>query len=272
MDNFWEGFEKKGNAKVRKGAWIGMLAGGGLATVYAQHVANQAMDKFKNHKGAVDAREAFDKIKHLSPGTELVTEKELRKHIKSMKGIWHKHTLSQYADLLSKGNAFASHPELGGINLLMPEILREKKIIMCGNRVHPSVLAHEMGHIVDYDEISRKPFFKKFLSKYIRGVVGREEDAWKKAPGKGHEELQGDALKTYKTSVYGLPLGMGVGALLGGLVGAKLHKRAEEDPILEWETESVEADKKAKNKKEPGPDLTTMLHGFPPDTYWRSWP
>ena len=68
----------------------------------------------------------------------------------------------------------------------------------------------------------------------------------------------------------------GGAGILGGAGGYGLHKlrdkSASQDPISEWETESVEADKKAKNKKEPGPDLTTMLHGFPPDTYWRSWP
>lgn len=50
------------------------------------------------------------------------------------------------------------------------------------------------------------------------------------------------------------------------------YKRAE-GPIEEWQSESEEADREArKDKKEPGPSLTTERHGFPPDTYWRSWP
>lgn len=49
------------------------------------------------------------------------------------------------------------------------------------------------------------------------------------------------------------------------------YKRAE-DVIGDWEEESREESEKAKQKKEPTPSITTMLHGMPPDTYWRSWP
>lgn len=49
------------------------------------------------------------------------------------------------------------------------------------------------------------------------------------------------------------------------------HKRAE-DVMEDWQEQSKEENEKAKQKKEPMPSLATMLHGMPPDQYWRSWP
>lgn len=223
MREFWKGFEKKAVSKnTGLGIYFGSLAGVGLATAYIQHDVNKTLKGFKEHDGNVDARKSFAKIKHLSPDTELVTESELRKKIKGEGGFLRKRQLESFADALSKGNAFAYHPEIGGLHIMVPDFMRNKKIIMSADKVHPSVLAHEMGHVIDYDEIGKKPAFKKFVSKYLRGTVGRETAAWDKAPGNGHEELKVPALRSYKNVAYGLPIAAGVGGILGGLIGRKL--------------------------------------------------
>jgi len=271
MDSFWEGFEKRAIHTV-DGVRIGAVAGALLGGGYSYYVAHKAMGEFKNHKGAVDAHEAFNKIKHLSPGTKLVTESELRKHVDGMEGFYHKHMLKNYAELLGKGNAFAYHPEMGGLDFAIPDIIKGQKVIMSADKVHPSILAHEMGHIIDFEEISKRPKLKRLVEKHLRGTVKREEEAWNKAPGKGHDHLRDVALNTYKTGVYGVPLAVGAGGFLGGLIG-HLSKRAS-DPISEWQDESSEVDKKAKKvgEKEQPPDPLTILQGSIPDTSWRGCP
>lgn len=48
------------------------------------------------------------------------------------------------------------------------------------------------------------------------------------------------------------------------------YKRA--DILHDWQEESEQADKDAKQKKEPAPDMLRMLGSMPPDQYWRPWP
>ena len=147
-----------------------------------------------------------------------MTESDLNKEIKKEKDLGNAAILQSLRDSLEHSNAAALHPEMipGFAKKHLPAALRDKKIVFSADRVNPSTLAHEVGHILDFDEIAKKPFLNKFMSKYFRSNISAEESAWKNAPGKINEKTKEEALGTYRRA-RNYPL---IGMLVGGALGA----------------------------------------------------
>lgn len=269
MQSFWDGFEKRASVEDAAilgigGALIGTTLGGIGGAILFPSKYKEFVAKLKNHGGVVDAKDAFKKIKHLSPETELYTYTDLKDLAKKEKDPTHKAVYTVLAKKLEDGNAGAIHP----INITpfikanTPKRLTETPVIICGDKVHPDVLAHEMGHIIDFDEVSKKGRVKKFLDLSLTTTVSREERAWDKAPGATNEFREG-AVGTYKTVAKRRNFSLAVAAL-GGIAGALMGKSASQ--LDEWVAESGEVKKK---RERNDTDPVELSSGFTPDTYRR---
>lgn len=210
---FFVGFNKR----AASASLIGTTLGGAIGSILANKKNTETMESFLTNPKKVDAREAFDKIKNYSKGTKLVTRSELNTLIDKQKTISDVSVLQAFRDALEHGNAMALHPEMArGLEHHLPKEFRNKKVIFSADKVHPTVLAHEVGHIIDFEELKNSSFFKRLFKKHLRSTVGEEEAAWGRAPGEIDETIKEDALNTYKRA-RNWPI---LGILAGGLAGA----------------------------------------------------
>lgn len=224
---FWSGFYKKAASgdSIRHGTVIGTGLGYGLGALLAGHQNKKVFEKWRQEPGRKDAKTQFEKIKDLSPKVQLITESDLNRMIKKEKDL---KTVSAYQGLrnaLEHGNAMALHPEMVPklLKWMLPEKLRDKKVIFAADKVHPSTLAHEMGHIIDFDEVGKSGFLKKFYKKNLRSTMKTEVAAWEKAPGEKHDQAREEALSTYRRGLR-YPV---IGAIGGGLIGAAIGSQLE---------------------------------------------
>lgn len=207
---FWAGFKKQGSLAV-----IGASAGMGIGGVLANRENQKVLDEFRGTKGK-DAKTLFEGMrKELPKGTVLITRSDLHKLIDKEKSSNKAQILQGLRNGLELGNAMALHPDMISrfMKGFIPDSIKDKKIIFSSDKVHPSIFAHEAGHIIDFDE-KRGPF-KKFYKDYIRGTLAMEQAAWEKAPGKNHDEIKEKAISTYKRA-RNYPI---IGALAGGIMG-----------------------------------------------------
>lgn len=209
--NFWGGFEKRGSFTA-----IGSMAGMTVGTAIANNQNKKVLEEFRGAKGK-DAKTLFNAMKSdLPKGTILITRSDLHKLIDKEKDMGKAQVLQALRNNLELGNAMALHPDMvsGLMKRFLPESIRDRKIIFSSDKVHPSIMAHEAGHIVDFDE--KHGPFKNFYRKYLRGTLAIEQAAWEKAPGKNHDEIKEKAISTYKKA-RNYPI---IGALAGGVLGA----------------------------------------------------
>lgn len=220
MRSFWLGFEKNAG-------WRGLLLPAvlGLAGSYAGGYlagkkSSELLEAVKNHQDKKDAKALFKVIGKSVPDLHLFTASDLSKEIEKEKNPQHKKNLGYLRDALKAGNAFASYPTETFFSNDLPPVLRGKKIVGTGDQTHPSQMAHEIGHIIDFDEAAKAPALKRFYRKFLRSQAAEEEAAWSKAPGEIDTKIRDEALRSYRRSRnYVL-----TGALAGGGLGAAINK------------------------------------------------
>lgn len=207
----------------------GIAAGVGIGGMYAAYKASQFVDKnmIQNKHEHVDARKLFHSMKEgLPKDTTLMTSTELHNKVKAARtademNFW------QLMRAHSEGNAAAIPAdatkgflfELGQkipLALKIPDEIKGRNVIISDDKVHPAILAHEVGHIIDFD-ITEKGGIPTKLKNALSLPFRAERAAWDLAPKKGihparMEEIRKGALSTYYGSL-GYPL-------LGGALGA----------------------------------------------------
>lgn len=250
--NFWNGFNKQADPIV--GATIGATIGAILAAKKNMKWVEEHM--LGKQKGNVDSKKMFNEIKsHLPKDTVLMTNSDLHKKVKSAKDY---KTMQFYQHMrqATEGNAAALPKRITSSALIkrqIPEEFHNKNIIIADDKVHPAVLAHEAGHIIDFNEVDNLPFLKRVFKKAFHGTVSKEEAAWDKAPQKdgikGFEEKREGALDTYKRGRNYPIIGGALGAGLGGLAMYLMNKHAGAFKELMIDLE----DKKAKEHKKTIP-------------------
>ena len=215
---------------------IGVQLGGLAGTLYALHKAQQFVnDKIVGAKKKEDSKKLFSRMKKYIPeGTVLLTNSDLHKGVKNSKTV-QEMQFWQTLRHATEGNAAAVPAsatkgflfELGQklpTSMKIPEHPKGKNMIVSDDKVNPVAFAHEVGHIIDFDNAEKggaPTKIKNFFSLPFR----EERAAWDLAPKDGldpHEvdDTRKGALGTYYGSI-GYPLG---GALLGGASAALLGK------------------------------------------------
>lgn len=208
MNNyFWKGFEKRAidpdraTAEAVAGGIIGMILTGTAASIHYDTKSKKAIEEFKNlpNQHTEDAEKVFKKLKKYCPeDTVLITPSILRKS---------KYKDDRIIKRLAKSlevpeGAFAIHPEMGGATSpggVLFKQFPDKKIVGSSDKTSKSIMAHEIGHLIDYDKIEKQKFLKKFYNKSLRNQVKKEEAAWDLAPEGPYEGPDKDLpLQTYK--------------------------------------------------------------------------
>jgi len=228
MDNFWTGFEKRAGEGLLMGLTMGggMIGGLGAGIAASKYYGKQnakLLRKIQRHKEKVDAKEFFKTIQHFSPNAKLITIKELEQLIRDEDDKVRKEFLKGLRSVVTGGNAAAIHPyviERERLGHLVPDSIKAQPVILTAEKVNPSVIAHEMGHVIDYDIVAQQNFLKKFLANR-RSTLKVEHAAWEKAPGSGHDEVKETALQTYKNSKK-VDILMNLGTIAGVAAGAGL--------------------------------------------------
>lgn len=211
-------------------AAIGSVVGSAIAVKKNKEFVEKKVLQEKGKK-KVDAKDFFQKIKKSLPkDTVLLTNEELHAKVKKSKTIDELEFL-QLLRSASEGNAAAipKHVTESGVTKhLVPERFRGKNYIITDDKVNPAILAHEAGHIIDFDQVEKSPFLKKFFTKLFRGTVAIEAAAWDKAPKvdgmkeKDFKEMRDGALATYKRGrdypIFGALGGAAVPLAIGGIL------------------------------------------------------
>ena len=209
---FFNGFEKKADWSGR--ALLGALVGGTAAALPFAIAADRASKKFEekaeDEKNLVPFDKAVKQYKKHVPGVKFYSKSQLDQLAsKEQKGfLADKDVATAASKVPVKGNAaFFRMPGIEGPSL---------ESILLGDKVAPSAVAHEVGHVLSYRNMSKLP--EEEQRKLIK-TIAQEEDAWRRAPGKIDEELKQRALDTYYA---GDRVGKAalVGSLLGGVAGA----------------------------------------------------
>jgi hypothetical protein len=202
---------------IKEATGLGLLLGTMLGGITAMKKNKEMLDGWRGEKGnRKDAKKLFATMKSVAPGTVLMTRTDLQKAIDKEKTIDKIQVLQSLRDGLEYGNALALHPAMVPLFMKkhLPSLLHDKRMIFSADKVDPSVIAHEIGHIVDFDELIKKPFWKRFYEKHLRSSLAAEEAAWNKAPGKIDEKKKTEALDSYRRA-RNFPL---IGAVAGGIV------------------------------------------------------
>ena len=206
------GFEKRAlSDQALLGGVYGAMAGRVTGALMANPYNKRDTEKLFAKDPREDAKQVFKKIKPLLPkDTKLLTTSDIKKKLKTAKGM-DKYKFEVYKGV-SETNA-AANPETNEI--ITPD------------KVNPSILAHEAGHLIDNDDIKKSPFWKRFAKKF-RSQVSEEATAWDKAPDQEtiDQEVRDLALGTYKRHRNFANIGTAAGAIIGGVGGAALHKFA----------------------------------------------
>jgi hypothetical protein len=232
MDNFWNGFEKQAKVDGEKvlGGLLGALYGFGAGTILGELGSAPFIDR--NHKKFqealkekkkenVDAKKIFKKIKPALPdGSKHYTRSDLKKMKPKNPGAIEKHLYEHFDEQLGQGNAFAVNGEQNKNLKHLPQFLKEKAIVT-GDKVHPSIMVHEAGHLIDFDETDKKTFLKRVYDKHLRSTLKMENQAWDKAPGEYDDKIKDTALSTYEARHAGKVIGSLLGILGGGYLGMK---------------------------------------------------
>lgn len=242
------------------GAQAGLVLGTLLGSILASNKSKGWVEKelLQNKKGVVDSRAFFKKIQPSLPkGTILLTNSDLHKRVKDSKDI---KTMQFFQTMrtATEGNAAAIPKQMTSKWLLkkfvLPKEFHDKNIIIADDKVHPAIIAHEAGHIIDFDETDRAGLFKKIWKKHVRGTVGMEEAAWDKAPGTEHinqKELstkREGALGTYRRGRNWPLMGGAIGAGLGGFAGHVLSKHGEANVKHFWNGFTKQAEEVSKEE------------------------
>ena len=154
---FFVGFEKRASAGdmlkrvfdsgVVGGALTGAGIGMGVGTAGVIGNAVYTLHQVKNHPENVEAKRLINKYQRHAPEVEMLTHRDLIERANAKKGLSNEKNLAQMsANVVDTGNAFYMRAE----GLGEPA----KQYIAVGDRVHPSVLAHEIGHYRSHKEIS----------------------------------------------------------------------------------------------------------------------
>jgi hypothetical protein len=236
--SFWDGFHKAAGMSTKTkrqllvgavyglvGAAAGDSVGAGLATSKNKKDLEDMLvyTNAKNNKGSVSSKKFFNEHKHLLPkNTVLLTRNDLHKMVGTSEST---KEMAVYQALrgLCEGNAAAIPKSWTADHIFEPTPhLKGKNVILSADDIHPAVIAHEMGHIIDFDKNGNGLF---------RGTLSKEENAWANAPGnqKDYEKTKELALGTYRRQAKYRRNGMIVGGLLAGLGGAHLAGLAADD-------------------------------------------
>lgn len=169
--------------------------------------------------------------KHLPENTKLYTNKDLHKKVKgatkldemqfwqAMRGGTEGNAAALPAQS-TEGWLFELSQKFPGPKV--PDEIKGKNVIISDDKVHPAILAHEAGHIIDFDE-EKKGGWPKKLKNTFSLPLREEYAAWEKAPRHGidpaeFEDYREGALGTYKRALIyplvGGGLGVGAGMLL----------------------------------------------------------
>lgn len=226
MISFWYGFEKQAGFKdVVKGIppgivmMYGSLLGAVGGSVIAVKAADKSLKKLQNSATA-DAKKEFNKLKSVLPkGSMILTPNDVNKLLKHKDLESADKTLLTFVrDQLKRGNALSSHPAMGGFKNL-PGKYKNKPLIISSEKIDPSVMVHEAGHLIDFEQASKKPTLKRLYNRYIRTTISKEEAAWDKAPGKYDQKIKEEMLGTY---IRGRNYSLG-GLIGGGLLASLIH-------------------------------------------------
>lgn len=234
---FWTGFEKCSvDSNQIAGAVAGALQLGVLGSLVGVAMsmddnkkdAEKLLLHAKKHKDNVSAKKFFNEHKHLLPDNSIIlTRSDLHKKVdKSMKldemEIW------KALRSATEGNAAAIMPSSMTDTLFKhtPE-LKGKYIVLSDDNIHPAVVAHEMGHVIDFASVAKKNLFGRFAS-HFRSGVAVEEAGWDNAPGdkSKYNEKKELALGTYKRTQKYTRIGGLAGLLIGAGIGAVAGKRS----------------------------------------------
>lgn len=198
----------------------GLAAGSTLGAFLASRKNRKVLEELSQFKSE-NAKKLFQKMKGALPkGTQHLTSSDLRELIEEESDAGKKDILSDWKETVDRGNAFAIHPQMSSAALhdRLPDAVAHKKTIITGDKVQPAVLAHEAGHIIDYEEIAKSPAFKRFV-KHLRSTVRLENAAWDKAPLTTSPDTQ--AIRDNLVGTYERGRNYTIaGALAGTLLGA----------------------------------------------------
>jgi hypothetical protein len=223
---FSVGFEKCAAGELMPqlamaGAILGMGIGGLSADKKNRAFVEQELLNGKKQ----DARKVFGVLKkHLPEDTILYTTSDLHKKVHDAKtmddmNFW------QMLRSLGEGNAAAIPKKETKNNKQIPKELRNKNIIVSADKINPLIMAHEAGHVIDFNDIEtgkeKLPFFTH-PDRY-------EHAAWDKAPDvkaskKDYERVRTGAVGTYQRARNYPLAGLAIGGLGGLGVGYGLDK------------------------------------------------
>ena len=228
---FTLGFEKIAlHPIVIPAAFVGSLAGSLIAGKKSSDVMQKELLESKNK---IDTKKYFDASKQdLPKNTVLYTNKDLHKKVKDTKDIGEMR-FWQMLRAATEGNA-AAMPEseskpgpvrkrlLSALGIKAPQELEGKNIVFADDKVPASVMAHELGHIIDFDE-ERKGGLSKKLQNAFSLPYRSERAAWDKAPKHGIKDeefnrVRKNMLGTYYNGLIYPLVGAGAGALTAGLI------------------------------------------------------
>lgn len=235
---FWDGFEKQALSATTEKALVagvfgmyGALFGGSLGAVVGNHKGAKSgvkfLDELRTSKEKVDAKDAFAKMKKLLPeNTILLTRNDLHRLIDKEKSYGKRTILQSLRDITENGNAGAIHQSKikGTSKKYLPDVLTKNHVILSDNKIVPSILLHEAGHIIDYEKETNKDFLPKMWSK-MRSTYKQEIAAWDEAPGEVNKKMRENALSSYSPTYHGVRGGALAGATLGLVTGLKMMKK-----------------------------------------------
>jgi len=239
---FWAGFEKRAISRgtvAQAGvlAAHGALIGASAGSMFAVNKSKKILEGMMNEGGKTDAKKEFQKLKKYAPGVKHLTTSDITKHIKTEKKLDKVQIWQGLRDTVEVDNAFALDTEVlpEFVQKQLPKQLQKTKVIATNDKVRPSTIAHEIGHMIDFAEIKKSPFLSRIYKKYLRSTVKSEEAAWEKAPGKGFEEDRDRALATYKMG-RNFPLyGAMAGAVVAGAIPILLKKFGSQNETDFWD-------------------------------------
>lgn len=230
MNSFSKGFSKKAGDNFPL-ALIGGLVGG-----LASRQAGKAYMNKRNNEEAksmwsmakeqhVDAKKLFNSIKkELPENTVLVTGSTLNALSKKEKDPIKKQVI-EYLKHYTKDNAASMDQRYtSAFRKHIPKEFAGQNLIITADKVAPSVLLHEAGHVVDFEDIRNKDFLSRSFIRAFRPKYMSEVAAWDKAPGKIDDRIKDVALRSYRRGYYPEitgALGAAAGLTLGLILDLK---------------------------------------------------
>lgn len=214
------------SAGIEVGSLLGTVVGGYIAMKQIKAV----MKAMREDPNKTDAKKLFEEHKKDFADVKIFTVSDLNKIIKKIDDMDHRAVAQSLRDAAEHSNAMAVHPSMGGMLVNLEKLLPKElgtKFVVTEDKVNPSVLAHELGHIKDFDDVAKANFLMRALKGFrTTGMV--ERAAWDKAPGKVDQDVKDRALSTYNKGFWYPLIGTIGGAVAGGGLAHLLSKTAKE--------------------------------------------